>query len=97
MGKAHYVGKDGVGRYLRCYLGKEDVVKIKLIAGPAGLVALTVLGASIPPASQAWENSLPWCLVSDSGSVNQCFSTKDLCMKEAEKQNKICVFVPPKK
>ena len=40
---------------------------------------------------------MPWCLVSDSGTVTQCFNTKDMCVKEAEKQRKTCVFIPPKK
>jgi len=76
---------------------RDSVMKWKTIARTSASFSLLLLTLDISPSTRAWENSLPWCLVSDSGSVNQCFNTKAMCMKEAEKQHKTCVFIPPKK
>jgi hypothetical protein len=60
-------------------------------------MALVLFIGTFSPAALAAENSLPWCIVNNSGKVLQCFTKEELCKKSAEKQNKSCVLIPPQK
>jgi hypothetical protein len=36
---------------------------------------------------------LPWCVVSSSGSVGECFNRQENCLSAAKAEKKTCVFV----
>jgi len=72
-------------------------VKWKNVTKAVTSLMVLLLMSNISPSTRAWDNSLPWCVVNDSGKVLQCFTMKEACMKEAEKQHKTCVLIPPKK
>jgi len=83
--------------YIHSGHARRNVVKCSIVARLAISFALLLVISNISPSTRAWENSLPWCVVNDSGKVLQCFTMKEACIKEAEKQQKTCVLIPPKK